>query len=447
MGQFSTVNPFSQKTLQTYDFASFEQSRNLIESLTQTQKKWARLSFEQRAYHLQNIASQIEGKKKQWAEMATLEMGKPITQSLAEVEKCILALKEISQMACVELKTEIQKLSHGNFHVVASHHQVVFSIQPWNFPYWQVLRMAACAWMTGHTILLKHSDLVAGCAQLIEKVCDWENEKLLSLVHLKPEDIHRLILNSPEVGLVTFTGSTSVGEKIAETCGKALKKTILELGGNDAYIVMPDADLQKAANDCVTSRLINSGQSCVSAKRFYLHHSIKAPFLGIFEDLLKSKKVGDPMNPQTQVGPLASPAFFKKLEAQIQLAQSMGVPLKVVNVNLGYLDFGTQLRAFEAEEIFAPVACFYEFSDLDMVIEAINCGPYGLAGGIFTKNTSDIEKAARELQVGTFTVNSFSQSHPLLPFGGTKKSGISREMGTAGLHDFVSWKVVGGPGF
>ena len=448
---FKTINPSDQSVLAEYSFHSREEAFDQIQKFSDLQNDWKNFKIEDRAIAVKKVASQLRVQKNQLARQATLEMGKPISQALSEIEKCAVALETIADLAVENLKDKEVQAHYKKTLIRPEPYGLIFSIQPWNFPYWQVLRMAACAWMAGNLIVLKHSNEVAGCADLLEKICTIQNKKLLlnlRLTHLDAAEMIKL----PFIRAVTFTGSTSAGKKIAEIAGSYLKKCILELGGSDAYIVMPDCDLDLAVKTCVQSRLINSGQSCIAAKRFFVHEQIFFPFKNKFMDTLKTYKIGDPLQEETQVGPLAAPRFLQTLLEQTKRARMAGAKLDWTEINLpskgnysqlGILDFGSALKVFENEEVFGPIGSLYRFTDLNEVIQVVNAGPFGLGAAIFTKDLKLAEKVSQEMQCGTFVVNTLVQSDANAPFGGVKESGLGREMGLEGLHDFVSWKVVG----
>ena len=446
-----TTNPTNQSFIKNYELHSTAEAFEKIRAFATQQLEWKTKPVEERAKVIKKLASQIRDQKEILAKQATLEMGKPITQSLAEVEKCIGALETMADLAAKNLLQKEVPAHYRKTIVRPEPYGLVFSIQPWNFPYWQALRMAACAWMAGNLVVLKHSGIVAGCAELIEKVSEVDGKKLLLNLRLAHADTAEVI-KSPLIQAVTFTGSTTGGKNIAEAAGGALKKCVLELGGSDAYIVLPDCDLELAVKTCVQSRLINSGQSCIAGKRFFVHDQIFIEFKKRFKETMQTYKVGDPMNPETQVGPLAAQKFVQQLQEQTKRANFAGAKLEWMNHSLpeggyfsqlGVLDFGSNLKVFENEEVFGPVASLYRFTNLDEVISVINAGPFGLGSGIFTQDMALAEKVAEQIQVGTFTINSFVQSDARVPFGGVKESGIGREMGLEGLHDFVAWKVVG----
>lgn len=445
------VNPANNSLISEYQHIHLNDAFEKIQKFSQIQSQWKTLSVQNRAQAIKQLAARLRSKKEILAKQATLEMGKPITQGLLEVEKCAIALETLADLAVENLKPREVAAHYKKTTVVPEAFGLVFSIQPWNFPYWQVFRMAACAWMAGNLVVLKHSDEVAGCAELIEQVCNEGEQPLILNLRLTHKDAAEVI-KSPLIQAVTFTGSTSGGKTVAQVAGSALKKCVLELGGSDAYIVMPDCDLDLAVKTCVQARLINSGQSCIAGKRFFIHDNIFIEFKKKFKEVMDSYKVGDPQNPETQVGPLAASRFVQALQEQVKRANFGGAKLEWTKHDLpkggcytqfGILDFGSNLKVFENEEIFGPVASLYRFSDLEEVIQVINQGPYGLGSGIFTKDLSLANSVALKVMVGTFTINSFVQSDARVPFGGVKESGLGREMGLEGLHDFVTWKVVG----
>ncbi len=446
-----TINPTTLSVLKEYSHHSNLDAFELIHKFSVEQIQWKKLSVEDRAQKVKKVASQLLSQKTELAKQASLEMGKPITQGIAEVEKCAFGLETMADLAVTHLKEKEVSAHYKKTVIRPEPYGLVFSIQPWNFPFWQALRMAACAWMSGNLVVLKHSSNVAGCSELIEQVCTVDEQKLILNLRLTHQDASDVI-NSSLIRAVTFTGSTSGGKHIAEIAGAALKKCVLELGGSDAYIVMPDCDLDLAVKTCVQSRLINTGQSCIAGKRFFIHAQIYSQFKTKFKEVLKTYKIGDPLMPETQVGPLADKRFLDVVMEQTKRARMAGAQLEWTEnelptqgyfSQLGILDFGTNLRVFENEEIFGPVASLYRFNDLEEVIQVINKGPFGLGAGIFTQDMKLADQVSRDIEAGTFVINSFVQSDPRVPFGGVKDSGLGREMGLEGLHDFVSWKVVG----
>jgi succinate-semialdehyde dehydrogenase/glutarate-semialdehyde dehydrogenase len=260
------------------------------------------------------------------------------------------------------------------------------------------------------------------------------------------------VIRSRWVSLVTLTGSTRAGKQIGKVAGEALKKQVLELGGSDAYIIMPDCDIEISATACAQARLTNSGQSCIAAKRFFVHESIYDKFRHLFLQNLKKAKLGHPSEADVQIGPMAAKKFADEIKRQINLALDTGAEFIEAQAPfenrpgfapVGILDFGTKLNAFENEEVFGPVACFYKFKNVDDVVTAVNEGPYGLGGGIYSTDEAEALRIASLMEVGTFTVNTWVQSDARVPFGGRKESGLSYELGSMGLNEFVHWKVIG----
>jgi len=448
---YSTVNPFDQSILQNYQRHGLQDALQRISQLSELQKTWQLKSVGEKGEVLKKLSQILVSKKEVLAKQATFEMGKPYKQGIAEVEKCAKALEMVAAMAEGQLKKQKIEAHYGETWLVPEPYGIVFSVQPWNFPYWQLFRMAACAWMAGNLVVLKHAEAVSGCAQLIEDVCAATGEALLINLRLTHEDTAEVI-KSRWVSLVTLTGSTRAGREIGRTAGAALKKQVLELGGSDAYIVMPDCDLEISAAACVQSRLINSGQSCIAAKRFFVHESIYEKFRNLFLSYLEKAKAGNPFDDEVQVGPMAAKKFADEVKRQISLALDTGADFIQAQAPfenregyapLGILEFGAKLSAFENEEVFGPVACFYKFKNVDDVIKAINGGPFGLGGGIYSSNQAESLRIASQVEVGTFTVNTWVQSDARVPFGGRKESGISYELGSIGLNEFVHWKVIG----
>lgn len=448
---YSTINPYDQSAIKLYQHHSLEDSQKVISKMVDAQKKWRNKPVEERAKVLKALAANIRNKKDTMAKQASLEMGKPISQGKVEVEKCAATLELVADMAIEQLKKKNLNAHYGETTLVPEPYGVVFSVQPWNFPYWQLFRMASCAWMAGNLVILKHAEAVSGCAELIEDVCSSSGECILANLRLSHETAAEVI-RSRQIAMVTLTGSTRAGKEIGKVAGESLKKQVLELGGADAYIVMPDCDLEFSVATCVKARIINSGQSCVAAKRFFVHESIYEKFKNLFLNHLQNVKVGSPFDEGTQIGPMASKKFADQLKQQIGLAQDTGAEFTLAQAPfedrpgfspIGILDFGTRLTAFESEEIFGPIASLYKFKEVDDVITVINEGPYGLGGGVFSTNIPESLRIAEKIDVGTFTVNSWVQSDARVPFGGRRESGLSYELGSVGLNEFVQWKVIG----
>ncbi len=449
--QFQTTNPFTQKNIQTYEYEKLPDVLIRITEFSIQQKKWSALTLQQRGAHLKKVAERLRENKMRLAHQMTVEMGKPITQSIAEIEKCATGLDNYVELTS-SLQLETTLAAHYKKTLLrAEPFGLIFSIQPWNFPFWQVFRMASAAWMAGNLVVLKHSNITAGCAALIEEICDIENLPLVLNVRVNHADAAEIV-RAPEIHMVTLTGSTRAGKQIGAVAGEALKKQLFELGGSDAYIVLADCKLDEAVKNCVKSRMTNSGQSCIAAKRFFIQESIFTEFKEKFLVELADYKMGDPNEEMTRVGPLAANSFVKGLQEQLQKATAQGgvfasvktaVPNEAVFSPMGVLDFGTDLKAFETEELFGPVAQLYKFSNVNDVISSINAGIYGLGGAVFTEDLAEARRLAEAMQVGMVAINSAVQSDARAPFGGAKSSGVGRESGFVGFNEFICWKVIG----
>lgn len=451
MKQFQTVNPYTGAQLAVYERETISEALQKIESFSEMQTRWSELSAEERGERLLHVSERLRQQKNNLALQMCLEMGKPITQATLEIEKCAKSLELFIPLAIPQLAEKKIEAHYKHTIVRPEPYGLVLSIQPWNFPYWQLFRMAAAAWMAGNLVVLKHSDVTAGCAELIEKICQFDDLKLILNLKLSHEDTAEII-KSDAIHMVTLTGSTRAGQEVGAVAGAALKKQIFELGGSDAYIVLPDCDLPNAVQSCVKSRLTNSGQSCIAAKRFYIHESIFENFKGLFLKELSQYKMGNPELPETQIGPLATSKFADDLKRQIQKAISKGAKFTSAGIqvepkpgfaDVGVLDFGQELSAFETEEIFGPVASLYKFQDVQQVIKVINRGPYGLGGAVFTRNLPLAKTVSEQMKVGLFAINTTVQSDARAPFGGMKQSGVGRESSAIGLQEFISWKMIG----
>jgi succinate-semialdehyde dehydrogenase/glutarate-semialdehyde dehydrogenase len=388
------------------------------------------------------------------ARFATDEMGKPVTQALAEVEKCAGAVDFYAEHGARFLADEVPpEAPAGRAFVTYQPLGVVLAIMPWNFPYWQAFRAAAPALLAGNVLLLKHASNTTGCALAIEQVFRRAGLPAgvfqtlpVGSAHLDP------VIRDPRVRGVTLTGSTEAGRKVAAAAGAALKKTVLELGGSDPYVVLADADLEPAAEICAAARLINSGQSCIAAKRFIVVARVRKKFEALFVERMAARRVGDPRVTATDVGPLAREDLRAELHAQVRRSLRCGArlllggrlpsgpgcyypPTVLADVRPG-------MPAFD-EELFGPVAAIVEAKDEADAIRLANDTPFGLGAAVFTRNRRRGERIARgQLDAGLAFVNDFVRSQPALPFGGVKDSGFGRELSVAGIREFVNIKTV-----
>lgn len=454
MPQYLTsINPYNEEEIAKYPIDDANTVDAKIENAQIVFEKWSKTSPRQRAAYLKSLSDYLLKNKHRLATIATLEMGKPIAQSLAEIEKSAGSLKYYSEngerfLENEPVETEAQK-SYVTFQPIG----VVLAIMPWNYPFWQVFRALGPVLMAGNTLLLKHASNVSGCAIEIQKAIeDADIPKGVFQTLLMPSTEVEKVIKHTAVKAITFTGSTAVGAKVAATAASQIKKQVLELGGSDAYIVLEDADLPKAVEICVQSRLNNSGQSCISAKRFIVHKNVLETFTTQMAKQMQERKMGDPLDAATQVGPMARIDLRDELHNQVEQSIKKGAQLQcgglilekkgafypatvLTNVNKG-------MAAYD-EELFGPVAAIIEAKDDEDAIALANDSIYGLGGAIFSRDIERAEKIAEErLQAGSIFVNNFVSSDTRLPFGGIKQSGYGRELSYYAIREFVNIKTI-----
>ncbi len=426
--------------------------QRIVESAVAAQAKWRALTFSERAIPIRRAATILRRDKERLAVLAAQEMGKPVEQGRAEIEKCATCCDYFSENAERFLAAEEIRTEASRSYVLFQPLGVLLAIMPWNFPFWQAVRAVAPALMAGNAVVLKHASNVSGCALAIANVF---REAAL------PEDLFAALLISsgrvadliadPGIAAVTLTGSTEAGKSVAAAAGAHLKKTVLELGGSDPYVVLEDADLETATELCVTSRLINSGQSCIAAKRFIVARAIRAQFEERFVEKMRLRKMGDPLEPGTQIGPMARFDLRDSLHEQVQRSVKSGAKLLLggeVVAGSGAFYPGTVLTnvrpgiaAFD-EETFGPVAAIIEAADEAAAIALANHSVFGLGAAVFTADVARGERVAAQLEAGCCSINDFVRSDPRLPFGGIKASGYGRELSVLGIREFVNVKTV-----
>lgn len=449
----ATTNPASGAELRRYREHTSAQLGHRLDRAVRAQVAWRGLSFAQRAQHLRAVAQELRGRLDDYAALITTEMGKPITQARAEIEKCALNCEHFAEHAAALLADERPPGAPEHRYVTYQPLGVVLAIEPWNFPFWQAFRAAAPALMAGNTMVLKLASNVTGCALAIERVFARAGAPagVFQTLLLSGERTEELV-GDARIAMVTLTGSTKVGRRVAARAGGAMKKGVFELGGSDAYLVLADADLDLAAELCAESRLYNTGQSCVAAKRFLVVKSVRQAFEEKFVRALSARRAGDPRDPATQVGPLARVDLRAELHAQVRRSVRAGARLLCggalprgagifypVTVLTGVRP---GMAAFDAE-LFGPVAAIVPVRDEAEAIRLANRTPYGLGAGVFTRDRRRGERIAREqLEAGNAFVNEFVRSHPTLPFGGIKASGHGRELGAWGLREFTNVKTI-----
>jgi succinate-semialdehyde dehydrogenase / glutarate-semialdehyde dehydrogenase len=454
---FATINPTNEKMLKEYDGHTEKQILDLIESTNIRFEKWRKTSFGERSELLMKIEEILLKNKNVYAKTMALEMGKPFAQGIAELEKSAWVCRYYAENAEQQLRDQEYESNGSRSYVSFQPIGPIFCIMPWNFPFWQVFRFVAPATMAGNTVVLKHSPNTTEAGIQIEEIfreAGYPDNVLTNLI-IDPKDVAELsskVIESPYIHGVTLTGSNLSGAKVAEKAGSLLKKSVLELGGSDPYIVLEDADLENAANKCITARMLNAGQTCIAAKRFIVVESVHDDFLDLCIEKTEKIKIGDPLADGIDMGPLARKDLQLNLHRQVVDSIAMKAKLHIGGVlpnSKGFFYIPTILSNVKKgmpvfdEEVFGPVASIIKVNDEQQAIEAANDTSYGLGAAVFT---SDIERGNRiarnEIQAGACFVNNFVKSDPRLPFGGIKESGYGRELSEYGIKEFVNIKTI-----
>ncbi len=448
-----SVNPATGNVIAEYQESTNEQIEAALEAVHTAYKDWKTYSFSKRATVLKKIAKQLRKQKEELAQMATSEMGKPIQQGREEVEKCAITLEYYAERGAAFLADEVVKTEARKSYVSYRPLGVILGIMPWNFPYWQLFRAFAPIIMGGNTMILKHASNVSGCALLIEDVIKKAGVpvSLLKTILVPGGAVNKLIADD-RIAAVTLTGSTEAGRRVAEQCGRYLKKAVLELGGSDPYIILDDADIEQAAEICVNGRIKNSGQSCVAAKRFVVVKSIRKQFEQAMKKKMAAVTWGDPVDTSNQIGPLARIDLRDELHQQVVKSIELGAKVLCggnIPENSGAYYPPTVLTGVKKgmpaydEELFGPVAAIIEAKNEKEAITIANDSIYGLGAAVISGNRKHAEKiAVEELEAGNCFVNDFVHSDPRMPFGGVKQSGYGREIGSFGIKEFVNIKTV-----
>ncbi len=448
--QFLTYNPYSSQKIQTYSYASSTVVHEEVQKCHLAYQRWSLLSLNERKDLLGRLKLEVAQRKNDLALMISREMGKPILQAGTEVEKS-MQLIDYCLLSAEELFKEVRGKHHVHFKAPLG---VIYGIMPWNFPVWQTLRFAIPAMLAGNTILLKPADNVAGTAQILQETFNKIPglDSVFTTLFLKHSTSDELIAN-PLVRGVSFTGSTRAGKQVAAVAGQHLKKCVFELGGNDAYIVCEDADIALAAQKIYQGRILNSGQSCISAKRILVHKSVETEFLEKLIFYVKDIQFGDPQLPKNLMGPLARKDLVEQLHEQVQKALQQGAQLlyqKEVPKELsGGLFFAPTILTQipnnglpHFDEFFGPVFSVCTYTTDEEALKLANQSPYGLGGAVFTKNKERAQKMAFGLETGSVAINDYLKSAPERPFGGVKNSGYGCELGEPGFFEFTHHKVI-----
>lgn len=448
-----SINPANNKKINSYEEISKDSINQIIDSSFNTFLDWRNKSFSYRAKKMRHLAELLKQKKDLLGLLMTKEMGKPIKQSIAEAEKCAWVCEYYADNAEKFLsQKEIPTGSTKSF-ISFQPIGIVLAIMPWNFPFWQVFRFASPALMAGNVGILKHASNVQGCAIEIEKLfleAGFPKFAFSNLV-IGSKKVSNVIKNS-KISAVTLTGSTPAGKSVASLAGSLLKKTVLELGGNDPYVILEDADLDNAVKSCIAGRMLNAGQSCIAAKRFIVVQSCLKEFIDKVHNEIKKMKMGDPINPDINIGPMVNNIARDELHQQVLISIEKGAKLlfggKIPQLDGAFypptllVDVEPGMPAFD-DELFGPVAVVISAKDQSHAIELANKTNFGLGAAIFTRDLDKGENiATKELEAGSCFVNDFVKSDPRLPFGGIKESGYGRELSEFGIQEFVNIKSV-----
>ncbi len=455
--EYKTINPATGEIIAHYHESDIAHINKAIEQANNAFNDWKNTPFAERAKIISSVAQILENEKQEAAELMALEMGKPVTQGITEVEKSAWVCRHYAENAEAMLEAKYIQTDNAKSYINYNPLGVIYAVMPWNFPFWQVLRFAAPNLMAGNAILLKHAPNVPLCSQKIADIFIRAGlpEGLFANILLSQRSVpemSRAIITNPKIAGVTLTGSSAAGASVAEIAGKNIKKSVLELGGSDPYIILADADLEKAVESCVVSRMNNTGQTCIAAKRFIVAREIADDFISLFIGRAKKYIPAEPINPSTNMGPLARKDLQMMVHTQTQLSIKNGAklllggtlphgngfyypPTVLTNVTIDSPSFH--------EEIFGPVASITSFDSEKEAVQLANATGFGLGAAIFT---ADIEKgeyiAKNELDAGSCFVNQFVKSDPRLPFGGIKNSGYGRELAKEGISEFMNIKTI-----
>jgi succinate-semialdehyde dehydrogenase/glutarate-semialdehyde dehydrogenase len=447
-----TLNPATGKVEKTFESFTEQDLEKVLEKGEKTFQEWRKTEFAYRAELMYRCVGELNGNTEKYAQLITLEMGKPIQQARAEVRKCALACEYYAAHAHTFLADEQIKTAATRSLIAYEPLGIILAIMPWNFPFWQVFRFAAPALMAGNVGILKHASNVPQCALAIQEIFEKAGfpEGCFQTVLIESEAVESLIIDD-RIKAVTLTGSEGAGAQVASVAGKEIKKTVLELGGSDAFVVLKDADLEQAVEIAVKSRMINTGQSCISAKRFIVEAEIVDEFIASMKSKMEALTGGEPLSENADYGPLARKDLAKSLQEQVDKSVAKGAekvldggqenedsayfkPMILKNVKPG-------MPAYD-EELFGPVAAVIVTKDAEDAIRIANDSRFGLGGSIWTQDHKKGMELARKMESGAVFINALVASSPELPFGGIKKSGYGRELSYIGIREFVNQKSI-----
>ncbi|QNF34066.1 NAD-dependent succinate-semialdehyde dehydrogenase [Adhaeribacter swui] len=445
-------NPATKEVLKTFEPHTSAELENILYTADAAFAKWQKTLFDERAKLMRQAAQELRDNNRHYAKTITLEMGKPIREAVAEINKCALCCDFYADNAENYLQDEEISSDASISYITYQPLGIILAIMPWNFPFWQVFRFAAPSLMAGNVGLLKHASNVPQCALAIEEIFKKAGfpEGVFTSALIETSEIENLIKDD-RIKAVTLTGSEGAGASVGALAGSQIKKTVLELGGSDAFIVLQDTNVEETAKMAAKARMINTGQSCIAAKRFIVEEAIAQPFMQRMKFYLEQMKRGDTLDETTDYGPLARPDLAESVQKQVNDSVAKGAqiildggqpepesayfyPMMLTNIPAG--------TPAHDEEIFGPVACIFVVKDAEEAIRVANDCRYGLGASIWTGNVPEARRLARQIEAGAVFINGIVQSHPALPFGGIKKSGYGRELSYVGIREFVNQKTV-----
>ena len=448
----STINPATGEEVETFDPLTDEQVEEKLQRAAETYDEYRKTSFGERAQMLTRAAEILEEEAEELGRTITEEMGKPLAAAVAEANKCARGCRYYVENAERFMADEKIEMEGAKVYVRYQPIGPVLAVMPWNFPFWQVFRHAAPGLMAGNVILLKHASNVPRCALAIEDVIHRAGfpEGAFQTLLIGSGGV-QAVIDDPRVRAATLTGSGPAGSKVAAEAGENIKKTVLELGGSDPFIVMPSADLDEAVSTAVTARTLNNGQSCINAKRFIIHEEIAEDFERRYVEAMSALKVGDPMDDASDMGPLATGQMLEDVDQQVR--DSVGAGARVLTGGKPLdgpgnfypptvlTDIPEDSPAYK-EEIFGPVASMFRVGDIDEAIRLANDSPFGLSSSAWTNDEEEREQFVEEIEAGMVYINKMTESTPEVPFGGVKESGYGRELSVFGIREFVNAKTV-----
>lgn len=448
----ATVNPATGEVIKTFEPLTDSEIEIRLQKAQQAFEQYRKTPFEQRSRWMTEAANILDARKEEFGQLMTLEMGKTLKSAIGEVEKCAWVCRFYADNAAHFLADAPGQTDASKSFVRYQPLGIVLAVMPWNFPFWQVFRFAAPGLMAGNVGLLKHASNVPQCALAIEAI--------FLQAGFPPGVFQTLLIGADKIApmmaddrikAATLTGSEPAGASLAVAAGKQIKKVVLELGGSDPFVVMPSADLDAAVSTAVTARMLNNGQSCIAAKRFIVAESIADEFEQRLLEKYKALKVGDPMQPDTDIGPLATPNILKDIVEQVKAGVEQGAKVLIGGHPLDQVGnfFPPTIlaavppdSAIAREEFFGPVAMLFRVPDIETAIRIANNIPFGLGASAWTNDPAEQELFINELEAGAVFINGLVKSDPRLPFGGIKRSGFGRELGIQGIHEFVNIKTV-----